>query len=188
MPNIVKRTHKPRAKQMDFAGFALTISIKAIEKYGTSYMTYNEVKNAWRTEIPYSITAEDDLILWTKTYIRGIQNTSLSYLFPMISEMADYLAKFTARKYTAQGKKGRPVRKYEFSRLKNVLWDENPYIKNLMAAHEKRQALQDKPGALKKERDKRKRQRKAEQEKHDADISNQVRGIFAEAATYKQDR
>ena len=185
MTNTAKKTHKPRAKQLDFVSFALQISIKAIEKYGPSYMTYKEVKNAWRTKIPYSVVAEDDLILWTKTYIRGIQNKNLSYLFPMISDMADYLAKFTAQKYTTQEKEGRPVRKYEFSRLKSILWDENPYIKNLIEENKKRQKLQRKPGAVKQERIKRKQQKINDQKKHDKSIQNQVHALFAEASTYR---
>lgn len=186
MTDTVKKTHKPRAKQLDFATFALEISVRAIEKYGPSYMTYKEVKNAWRTKIPYSVVAEDDLILWTKTYIRGIQNKNLSYLFPMISEMADYLAKFTAQKYTTQEKEGRPVRKYEFSRLKSILWDGNPYIKNLIEENKKRQKLQRKPGAVKQERMKRKQQKINDKKKHDANIHNQVQSLFAEARTYRE--
>lgn len=185
MTDTAKKIHKPRTKQLDFASFALGISIKAIEKYGTSYMTYKEVKNAWRTKIPYSVAAEDDLILWTKTYIRGIQNKNLSYLFPMVKDIADYLAKFTAQKYTTQEKEGRPVRKYEFSRLKSILWDENPYIKNLIEDNKKRQNLQHKPGAVKQERMKRKQQKINNQKKYDADIHNQVQSLFAEARTYR---
>lgn len=184
MDNI---SQKPSKHQLDVASFALTVGVKAIEKYGRSYMTYDKVKNEWRTMIPYSFGAEEDLVLWAKTFINNLQNNSLAYLSGLVKDITKFLAVYTARKHLTAEKDGRPAVEYEATALRKRIWKECAHISKL---REKQRKINAKAKLSKDEKKiitkQEKARRKTEIAKYNSTITNHVHELFAEARTYKQ--
>lgn len=184
MTNTAKKLSK---HQLDTASFALTAGVKAIEKYGRSYMTYDQVGNNWRTEIPYSFGAEEDLILWAKTFINNMHSDNLRYLGTLVKEISKFLAVYTSRKYTTTEKDGRPVIEYEADALKKHIWKECTHIAQLRKTQHKNnlkaKMSDDKKRAVEKREAK---QQKAATKKYNSTITHQIQALFAEARTYRE--
>lgn len=178
-------TQKSIQRKLDFTNFMLTIGVKAIEKYGTSYMTYAQVQNNWRTQVPYFFKAEEDLILWTKTFINNLQSNSLRYLRKLVKEIAEFLSVYTIRKYKTS--EIEPVKQSEISALQNRIWNECTHILKLRTQDEMARLR----GQMPKQKQKvaKKQEKKKQQEyiaKYNATITSHVRDIFAEARTYRE--
>lgn len=173
-------SHTSEAVHATFNKYIAHISKKAIEAHGASYMTYQDCKNNWRFQLPYSANTEAFLIMQTKVFIRMLdardaRSTNLGFLKPLVNEMADFLSAYTMRA-------GDVKRSQEIKRLKAELWDNNAYIQELMArqAENRKNKEPRTPQSVAQKR----KQIQIQQAKRDMELAKQVKGEFV-AAGYR---
>lgn len=111
-----------------------------LDKFGPSYADTEEIRNSWRKTAPYSVDAEDFLILQTRTYIRMLDpqdsnSRNLSYLKLLTKMMADYLTAYTHRNPAIAN------RNMARKRIEAALYDDFAYIKYLSAKQAAARAL-----------------------------------------------
>lgn len=111
-----------------------------LDKFGPSYADTEEIRNSWRKNAPYSVDAEDFLILQTRTYIRMLDpqdsnSRNLSYLKLLTKMMADYLTAYTHRNPAIAN------RNMARKRIEAALYDDFAYIKYLSAKQAAARAL-----------------------------------------------
>ena len=150
---------------------------RVIDVYGTSYMTYENTKNNWRYQLPYSATLEEFLILESKVFLRmqDKQDGKFSdpaFLKVLVNQMADYLSAYTARSCNAN-------RNQSVKQLKKRLWDENTYIQHMLAGQAQRRMdnTPRTPETIAKKR----REQKRKQALRDLETARQVRAEFVSA-------
>ncbi|MBE6461607.1 MAG: hypothetical protein E7006_02055 [Alphaproteobacteria bacterium] len=119
------------AAQQLFHEYIMETSKKFISSFGPAYMFQHEVRNRWRNEIPYSEKAEDFLVYDTRLFLRLLNDknpnsTNPVFLKSLINLIVDYLSAYTMR---APGRTRNAAKKI----LKDKLWDNNPYIQNMLA-------------------------------------------------------
>ena len=120
------------AAQIKFSEYVQEITDYVLKNHGPSYATQSKVRNTWRNTIEYKPEIEQDLILQTRTFIRVLSSfssnsTNPQFLQALTKLMADYLSAYTMKKPNC------PNRKKAKELLQSILYDENPYIKNLLA-------------------------------------------------------
>ncbi len=176
------------AKYTEFNKYTREISTAVIEKYGSSYQTQSNLRNAWRNTIVYSAETEDFLILFTKVYIRNLDkgisnNRNPQFLHSLIAEMADYLSKYTSKNYTSAKTNTAKKRKISKSLLMHTLFDDFDYIQDMLATQERNR--------YERVNNPRYKQEKLRREKYDRAhngyvITLQVRAEFKEVGKYKK--
>ncbi|MBD5400169.1 hypothetical protein HDR61_00255 [bacterium] len=125
---------KPSAAQQVFGKEYVPALCDCIyERYGASYSTYDNNRNAWRANVAYSVKLEEELILYTKTFIRTMckdnsRSTNPGFLQAFVKSVADYLSAYTMRS------KRYETRRNAMLALQKILWDDFSYIQNLLAA------------------------------------------------------
>lgn len=116
------------AARIKFSEYVKYISDYMLINYGPSYSTRTNVRK--RTE--YKPEIEQDLIFQTRTFIKLLSSSSSNstnpeFLRALTNLMADYLSGYTMHKPNC------PNRKKVKELLQSELYDENPYIKDLLA-------------------------------------------------------
>ncbi len=160
-----------------FNQFIAHISKRVIEAYGISYMTYENTKNNWRYQLPYSVKIEEFLILESKVFLR-IQDqkdakfSDPAFLKVLVNQMADYLSAYTVRSCNAN-------RNQSVKQLKKRLWDENTHIQHMLAVQAQRRMdnTPRTPETIAKKR----REQKRKQALRDLETARQVHAEFVSA-------
>lgn len=111
-----------------------------VEKFGTSYMRFEDTQDNWRSMVRYTPDAEATLLMYTKVYIRNLNHKSLNNLNVLIGQMSEFLAEYVVKKYTKQDDNA--IQSVTAS-IKESLWDKNNYIvkltqRNLLAQERKK--------------------------------------------------
>ena len=121
------------AAQIQFSDFTRDITEQFLKQDKDSYRTQAETRNRWRYECEYTPEAEDHLIFQSRLYLRVLnakdsKSTNPQFLNALTNLMADYLSAYTMRKVCT-----RKVAKQE---LKKALYDNNPYIQQMLTRQE----------------------------------------------------
>ena len=101
------------------------------QKYGPSYSNFDTSRNTWRATVRYDQGIEQELILFTKTFVRTIGNTDSKYTNPQfldafIKLVVDYLSAYTMRSPLYN------TRKDAKAALTKTLWDDFAYIQQML--------------------------------------------------------
>lgn len=140
---MTKPSYKQTAAQRMFAMYVKEISNKVIKKFAPSFVTYEDMKNKWRYELVYSEAIEEYIILKTRIYImtldsRDPTSKNPSFLKALTKLMADFLSRYTMRAPNCVNrKKAKEV-------LNKKLFEEFPYIINIISRIELKKELRDK--------------------------------------------
>lgn len=127
-----------KKSQQIFAEYTSEITEKFLSKYERSYSDPKQIKNTWRTQNDYSLSAENDLILWTIVFIALLPETdglakNPYFIKNIVSRTADYLSKYMAKNPQFadrnQAKKSITERLYDSSYLRGV-FKNKPIITN----------------------------------------------------------
>ena len=106
---------------------------------------------------------------------RDSKSTDPNFLYSLIDSISEFLGEYTVRKIPGM------VKRLETERLMHILWEENSYIRGLLARQaRKRQARSAK--AFRKKEEKNKRIEKAQQERK---FANQVKYEFISVSFYR---
>lgn len=124
------KTTGPTAKQIEFIKYTKSITDFWIENCNISYLTSDSVRNSWRYKSPYSDEMADNLILFSKTYLRALSssnanNTNPQFLHALVKLMADYLSGYTMRAPNC------PNRKAAKQALFDALYTNSRFINHL---------------------------------------------------------
>lgn len=123
---------KQSAAQIKFSEYVKEITEYMLREHGPSFARQANVRNTWRKIIEYTPEIEQELILQTRTFIRALSisssnSTNPEFLRSLTNLMADYLAAYTMKKPNC------PNRRKAKEALQSLLYDDNPYITNLLA-------------------------------------------------------
>ena len=182
MPNTSKHPKQkgPAVRQL-FEIYKRNIAEHVIEAYGSSYQTYETVGDTWVKTLRYTPAIEKDIINTSKFFVRMLdtrdsKSTDPNFLYSLMDSISEFLGEYTVRK------KPGTVKRLETERLMHILWEENSYIRGLLARQaRKRQARSAK--AFRKKEEKKKRIEKAQQERK---FVNQVKYEFVSVSFYRR--
>lgn len=182
------------AKTLDltFAEFkfhVMTAFASTFSPRGTNYVfsdAYDRLGDKMLAEYEYSREREQFLIEKSKLFLKvnlhhkESHNTSMNFLEKLANKIAAYLSYYVMNKYPIpeSGKSKNKLRIRVQAELKQILFDENPYILSLQKQQEEKREFRKKTKAARKQIIKNQRRRDAADAYHHA---QQIMSIFADA-------
>ena len=70
-----------------------------VEKFGTSYMRFEDIQDNWRSMVRYTPDAEAELLMYTKVYVRNLNYRCLDAMEILTGQIADFLAEYLVKKH-----------------------------------------------------------------------------------------
>lgn len=107
-----------------------------VEKFGTSYMRFEDIQDNWRSMVKYTPDAEAELLMYTRVYVRNLNYRCLDAMEILTGQIADFLAEYLVKKHPKQDSSS--VQSVTAD-IKASLWNKSGYIQTLLQKEQQAQ-------------------------------------------------
>ncbi len=138
--NRDRRTQPSVAQKLFGDVYVPHIADMVLKKHGGSYACYQDQRNTWRANIPYSAKIEDEFVMETKMFIVFLDHhvnklaENPEFVMAFVKLAVDYLSAYTMKNPEYPGR----TRKKAKEALMQTLWNDFRHIQVMLA----RQAAQ----------------------------------------------